>query len=339
MPQTLLYLSQHDVIQCGGLDMARTLARVEEVFRLMARGECVEAEAPGLRWQNVRRQGMSLHPAYVGGSIQKAGVKWMTHFLDNATQHGLPNSLGLIILNDTETGAPLAIMDGALLSAMRTGAAAGVGAKHLARPDSEIVGLLGAGVINRAQLMAICSVMPQIRQVRLFSRTRAKADQFAAQLSEQLDVDIMVVDSARAAVTEADIIAPATTVGPHDQYIEADWIQPGAYLANLSGNDYTADAMLQCERIVIDHRKQLHLPRLLLAHLVAAGRVDATALVAMSAIVNGDHAGRLHADERILFCPDGLGAADVSGAHAIYKEALRQGVGQELTLWQEPHWV
>jgi ornithine cyclodeaminase len=241
MPRTVkfLYLTQEQVNECGGLDMAQTIAAVEKAFQLLDDGECIEPQAPIIHWGSIYGWRISMHPAYIGGDVQVTGIKWVPSNPENPIKRNMPRSNAVTILNDPETGFPLAVMDGTVTSAMRTGAVVGVGAKYLARPGAEVMGLIGAGVINRTQLTALHTVLKQIRQVKLFDLIPEKAHAFAIEMRERLDLEIQVVDNARTAVEDADVVAPATNVGPDDRYIQSEWLKEGAYLANLSVNDYT----------------------------------------------------------------------------------------------------
>lgn len=215
-----LYLTQEQVIECGGLDMAQTIAGVDKAFRLLDNSECIEPQAPIIHWGSIYDRRISMHPAYIGGDVQVTGIKWIPSNPENPIKRNMPRSNAITILNDPETGFPLAVMDGTVISAMRTGAVVGVGARYLARPGAEVVGLIGAGVINRTQLMALHAVLKHIRQVKLFDLIPAKAHTFATEMHARLGLKIVVVDSTRAAIEGADIVAPATNVGPADRYIQ-----------------------------------------------------------------------------------------------------------------------
>ncbi len=334
-----LYLSQEDVIACGGLDMAATMASVEKVFRLLDEGECVEPQAPIIKWNGLHGRRITMHPAYIGGDVQVAGIKWIPSNPENPIKRGLPRSNGITILSDPETGYPLAIMDGTAISAMRTGAVVGVGAKYLARPDSRVVGLIGAGVINRTQLTALHEALPELRLVRLFDVRPEKAHAFAGEMGPKLGLEIQVVDSAQAAVEGADVVAPATNVGRDDRYIRAEWIKEGAFLANLSVNDYTFDAVLACDKVVVDSKKQLNVEEAILTDMVSEGLISPDDIVEFGTIVNGKQPGRTSDEERIFFSPLGMGTEDLINAKRVYEEARRRGIGQELYLWHEPVWV
>lgn len=334
-----LYLTQEQVIECGGLDMIQTIKALEKVFRLLDEGECIEPQAPIIKWNGLHGRRISMHPAYIGGDVQVSGIKWIPSNPQNPVKRNMPRANALTILNDPETGFPLAVMDGTVISAMRTGAVVGLGARYLARPDAEVAGLIGAGVINRTQLMALHATLKQLRLVRLFDLVPKKAHAFATEMNERLDLEIQVTNSAQAAVEGADVVAPATNVGRDERYIHVEWIQEGAYLANLSVNDYTFDAVLACDKIVVDNKKQLELPEAILTDMVAEGLVNPNDVVELGAIVNGKKPGRIHDDERIFFSPLGMGIEDLVNAHRVYQEACRRGIGQELELWHEPIWT
>jgi len=334
-----LYLTQEQVIECDGLDMVQTIEAVEKAFRLLDEGQCIEPQAPLIRWNGLHGKRISMHPAYIGGDIQVAGIKWVPSNPENPIKRNMPRANALTILNDPETGFPLAVMDGTAISAMRTGAVVGVGAKYLARPDAEVAGLIGAGVINRTQLMALHATLKHLRLVRLFDLLPEKAHAFAAEMSQRLDLEIRVVDSAQTAIAGADVIGPATNVGRDERYIQAGWIKEGAYLANLSVNDYTFDAVLACDKIIVDNKKQLAMPEAILTDMVAGGQIAPDDIVELAAIVNGKKSGRTRANERIFFSPLGMGIEDLINAYRVYQEARRRGIGQELELWHEPVWT
>jgi len=334
-----LYLTQEQVIKCGALDMVQTIEAVEKVFSLLDQGECIEPYAPTIRWGHLNDRRISMHPAYVGGDIQVSGIKWIPSNPENPIKRNMPRSNGVIILNDPETGFPLAIMDGTVISAMRTGAVVGVGAKYLARPGAEVVGLIGAGVINHTQLMALHAAMKHIRLVKLFDIAPEKAHAFVEKMGKSLELDIQVVDSAQAAIEGADVVAPATNANREDRYIQAKWIKEGAYLANISVNDYTFGAVSACDRIVVDSKKQLQVTEAVLTDMVDEGLVNPDNIVEFGAIVNGKQPGRTRDDERIFFSPLGMGIEDLINAHRVYHEARLRGIGQELELWREPHWT
>src|SRR5690606_17305769 len=124
-----------------------------------------------LRWGDMESEStrgrINSMPASIGGDFNSVGIKWISSSPQNPDKYNLPRATGVIILNDYETLLPKCIMDGMLLSAMRTGANSGVAARYLAKKDSQVIGLVGAGVQNRTQLQAIHHVMKDLKHVKI----------------------------------------------------------------------------------------------------------------------------------------------------------------------------
>lgn len=320
------FLSQADVLACGGADLPATIADVEKVLRLLHRGECQEPDGTLMHWEGPHLRRFIAHPAYVGGDVDCAGIKWIGGNPDNPGKRGIPRATALIVLSDPLTGTPRAIMDGSVISAMRTGAVVAAAAKRFARADAEVLAVIGAGVLGRAQLEALTAVMPGLRRVLVFDIERARAEILATAMGGE------VAESAEQAISQADIIAPATNVGTHERYIPAAWLKPGAFLANVSINDYLPEAVLACDRIVVDTRKQLAITGLLLADMIAAGQLDPKRVDTLGEVLCGERPERRHPDERVFFSPEGLGVEDVINADRICRIAEQRRIGQMLDL-------
>src|SRR3954452_19775003 len=167
------YLSQEDVVAAGGLDMAAIVDVIERAFRVKAEGRvCMPpkvmitwSDEPGTEEKHGRIMAM---PDYVGGEFDVAGLKWIPSVPDNPSRRGLPRANALILLSDRETGLPLAVMDGTVVSAMRTGAVPGAAVAELARRGSARAALLGAGVLAHTQLAALRVALPALRELAVF---------------------------------------------------------------------------------------------------------------------------------------------------------------------------
>ncbi|MDT5190111.1 MAG: hypothetical protein QOI28_2362 [Mycobacterium sp.] len=175
-----LYLSEPDMIAAGVTDMSACVDAMEQTFALLHRGDYRmsgsnhdshgalinfpdESPFPTMPRNGADRRFMAM-PAYLGGDFGTTGVKWYGSNLANQAK-GLPRSILMFMLNDTDTGAPLALMSANLLSAYRTGAVPGVGARFLAQPDSRVVGIVGPGVIGRSSLAAFMTACPKVDTV------------------------------------------------------------------------------------------------------------------------------------------------------------------------------
>lgn len=335
-----VFLPQEDVIAAGVLDMTMALAEVELSFQMHGRGEVIQPnktviEFPDAQTGHRRYLTVSM-PAYLGGQINRAGIKWAAESLDNATRPGLPYGMDLIILHDLERAHPVALMDGTLITAMRTGAAAGVAAKYLVRPDAKIAGFIGAGVIGRTTLEAMALAVPGLTEFRLFDLNTTKAQALAAEFADRWP--ITVVDSARAAIENADVVATMTTT--RSPFIKADWLKAGCFVAATGKNEFEAEALLQANRLVVDEWEQFkHYQPALLAQLYQSGQLDEANIANLRDIMLNRAAGRVAATDRIHFLSFGLACEDLVIAERVYQTAKTMGLGQPLSLWQQPHWL
>ncbi len=152
----ILYLSRADV-EAAGITMSEIIEALQTVFKEKGEGHTEMPPKPGIH-PGGGDNFIHAMPAYIP-ALRSAGVKWVSGFPGNAKQ-GLPYITGLLILNDSETGLPIAIMDCVWITAMRTGAATAVSARYLARPDSATVGVLGCGVQGRTNVEALKELFP-----------------------------------------------------------------------------------------------------------------------------------------------------------------------------------
>jgi len=335
-----IYLQQEDVIACGGLEMRETIEAVEKVYSLRDRGECIEPGTLIIAYDGPQGRRIMTHEAFVGGDVNVAGLKWIPSSPENPFKRGLPRASAIIILNDPETGFPLAVMDGTIVSAMRTAAVTGVGAKYLARKDSKVVGLVGAGPINRSQIRAVREVLPELQEVKIFDLRADRAQEFARDMEKVVGLPFRVARSAEEAVSGSDVIVAATVgVTPETSYIEAGWLKEGSLLSSVSASDAKIEVVLQADKRVVTDRSATKTPTWLMGLICTQGLLSEDDLTEMSEIVNGKQPGRENDRERIYYNPTGLGVEDVIAAHRVYQQAIAKGIGQELELWHDPVWI
>jgi ornithine cyclodeaminase len=327
-----LYLTQADV-RATGVDMSMVMDAVEDSFRLHHQGQTNLPHKTVLDLGERERGRGNAMPAYVGGDYDTFGIKWIAGFPKNPILHGLPRATGFFILNDSWKGIPLAIMDCTLLSAMRTGAVTGVGAKYLARPDSKSVAMIGAGVQARTQLEALKVALPGLKEARAFDIRRETAEQYAAEMSERLAMDVRAVESAEAAVRDADVVVTVTVA---DEPIVKDaWMKPGSYFAAVGSYQEEEFAVVQnSDKVVVDGLEHvLHRGTPVIALMVARGMIAEEHVLELSGIVGGETPGRETPDERIFFSPIGMGTEDVCVCTRVYRLAVENGIGMKLGLF------
>jgi 2,3-diaminopropionate biosynthesis protein SbnB len=327
-----LYLTQADV-RATGADMAMVMDAVEDSFRLHHQGKTNLPHKTVLDMGERERGRGNAMPAYVGGEYDVFGIKWIAGFPKNPALHGLPRATGFFILNDSSTGVPLAIMDCTLLSAMRTGAVTGVGAKYLARPDSESAAMIGAGVQARTQLEALKVALPGLREVRAFDIHRATADAYAAEMSKMLSMDVRAVDTAEAAVCDADVVVTVTVAD--EPIVKEAWMKPGSFFSAVGSYQEEEFAVVEnSDKVVVDGLEHvLHRETPVIALMVAQGTIQEANILELSAIVGGEAPGRETPGERIFFSPIGMGTHDVCACNNVYRLAVEKGIGTKLRLF------
>ena len=272
-----LYLNEKDMIDAGVLDAGHCVETMEEVLCLLAKGDVLmggknrrehgiqlifpkESEIPGFPLEDSRDRRFMSMPAYLGGRFHLAGEKFYGSNGRNVRK-GLPRSILMMMLNDKDTGAPLALMSANLLSAYRTGAIPGVGAKYLARKDSTTVAIVGPGVMGKTALAAFMSVCPKIDTVKIKGRGKNSIDSFVEYVKKEFPqvTTIKVCETMEEAIRDSDIINTATSVGDKESlfpYIDEKWIKEGALICMPSAARFDEEFYLdENTKLVVDNYK------------------------------------------------------------------------------------
>ncbi|WP_187119787.1 ornithine cyclodeaminase [Numidum massiliense] len=324
--------------------MSEVIDDLKTVFALYDRKDVVLPPKTVLRWgdkeSELSRGRINAMLGYVGGSIDIAGMKWIGSAPRAMTsRYGLPRASALIVLNDPQTMLPLAVMDGTLISAMRTGAVTGLAAKYLARANSTTVGIVGAGVQSKTQLLALKTALPQVTTVKVYSLTATRAQTFAQEMGSVLDVAIQPVASAEEAVRDAEIVVTATTAKA--PVVEAEWFAEGCFYSHVGGHEAEFSVIHRADKIVVNHWEGIKKRGVqTLALMYAAGEIGDGAIDAeLGDIVVDKKQGRTTAREFIYFNAVGMAMEDLAVAKRIYDHAKRKGIGTMLPLWHEPMFV
>ena len=189
----ILFLKQEDVVKAGLLDMKQIIEVTEKTYSMLGKGQIKNPPKTNTsipdkeNWQSF----FNSMPCYIGGDVHIAGVKWAAESKKNATIPGIPYGIDISILSDPETVLPFCILDGTLITAMRTSAVGGVLAKYAAPSNATTATLVGAGVIGRTMVSAIHEALPQIKTMYLCDLDVAKAEEIAQEYSEKLGVEII----------------------------------------------------------------------------------------------------------------------------------------------------
>lgn len=326
-----LYLNQKDVIRAG-LTMKLAVQAMEDALSLYTAGKTIMPYKTVLDLDERKRGRINAMPAYVGGQYEVAGIKWIAGFPPNIDK-GWPRATALLILNDSWNGFPLALMDSTLISAVRTGAVTGVGAKYLARKDSSTVAMIGAGVQARTQLEALVEVLPALKLVRVFDPRIEASNRYAQEMSTRTGLQIEVASSAENAVVGADIIVTVTVA--NEPIVKDAWIKEGSFFAAVGSYREEEDAVvLNADKVVLDGIDHvIHRETPIVAQLVLSGRMKREQIHAeMGEIVLGRKPGRESDHERIFYSPIGMAVDDIVLAKQVYDLAQAKGIGQMLSL-------
>jgi ornithine cyclodeaminase/alanine dehydrogenase-like protein (mu-crystallin family) len=323
----LLYLSRADV-EGLGLSMREVLSAVDDGFAAKGRGLTEMPPKPGIH----TRPDCFIHamPAHVR-KPEVAGLKWVSGYPPNPAK-GLPYITGLLVLNDPETGVPLAVMDCAWITAMRTGASAGISAKYLARPESEVAAIVGCGVQARPSLAALVETLPGLAAVRCHDVLPEATAAFIAEMSAAFPaLRFTACAGAAAAVREADVAVTAIPIVTEPApELDAGDLREGALAVSLDYDSaWTSAAMRGCDKFCADDVPQLLATR---DHGVYFGGIPEAIHADLGELAAGLKRGRESSGERIFSMNMGIAVDDMVTAKSVYERAKNRGAGTRLPL-------
>lgn len=328
MEQKILWLSRKEVE--GLIDIHSVLPLVETAFREHGLGR---VQMPPKMYLDFKAHNGDLRvmPGYLEGP-DIAGVKLVNVHPDNP-KRGLPTVMALMVLNSTETGAPIAVMDGTTLTDLRTGAAGGVAAKYLSREDSRVVGMIGLGRQARTQLRALMEVR-DIRQVKIYDRLAESTASFKSDMEKETGLEIIAEPNAHE-VCDCDILVTTTPV--RSPVVREEWIKRGTHInaigADAAGKEELDPIILKNARVVVDavaqasHSGEVNVP-------ISNGIFSVDEIYAeLGQVVSGSKPGRVNEGEITVFDSTGLAIQDIVTANLVYEKAVENNVGTELTMF------
>ena len=314
----------------GLLDMDKMIEILELAFGELSSGSAVMPQRTAVADAEVNGW-YAFMPAQLK-SMGALGVKAVTVYKDNPSAHDLPATLATIALMDSRTGQTVAVMDGGYITAMRTGAVTGLATKYLARANSKVAGVMGAGVQARTQLWGMASGA-NLERALIFSLGPPEAQRaFADDAAETLGIPVEVAGSGRELVEGVDILSLATTATT--PIIDGDWVKPGLHINGIGSHAVgvreldtktVVKSKLVCDQVdaCLVEAGDVMLP-------IEEGALDPADIYGeIGELITGAKAGRESDDEVTLFKSVGLSIQDISAAHYVYQRALEEGVGTE----------
>ncbi len=375
-----VYLNEEDMIRVGVLDAAKCIETMRDTMALFGKKDFLlggpKADEHGLQMNFPQKsdiEGFPLDdgpdrrfmamPAYLGGRFHIAGQKYYGSNSHNS-EKGLPRSILMVTLSDVETGAPKAIMSANLLSAMRTGAMPAMAATYLADRDSEVLSLLGPGVINKCALMCYMEVLPNIRKIKIRgssinSKTVLSMKSFIEEKYPRVN-EIQICGSLEEACRDADVVSEAMSVTKDNmEEFHMDWFKKGATVFSMGSflyrnyeeflkttmvvdnygmyQKYLSNFKARGEYDELGNKREWVIMGIHFVHLVDSGQTPRENVINLSDMVNGTAKGRTDKDEIVMCSIGGMPLEDLSWGYDCYQRALEMGIGQSLNLWHEPY--
>lgn len=375
-----LYLNEKDMIEAGVLDAAGCIETMRDTLALFGKKDFLlggpNADEHGLQMNFPQKsdiEGFPLDdgpdrrfmamPAYLGGRFHIAGQKFYGSNSHNAAL-GLPRSILMVTLSDVDTGAPKAIMSANLLSAMRTGAMPAMAATYLANKDSEVLSLLGPGVINKCALMCYMEVLPNIKKIKIRgssskSKTALAMKEFIEETYPQVK-EIVICDSLEEACRDADVVSEAMSVTKENmEEFRLEWFKKGATVFSMGSFLYRKYEDFKNTTMVVDNygmyqkylnnfiargpvdafgnKREWVIMGIHFVHLVKTGQVQREQVINLCDIVNGKSEGRTSQDEIVMCSIGGMPLEDLSWGYDCYRRAMKKGLGTSLNLWDAPY--
>lgn len=372
-----LFLNEEDMIKAGVLDADRAVDTIGEVITLLSEGDYLmggrahndhgvqlifpeKSDIPNFPLADSADRRFMAMPAYLGGRFHMCGEKWYGSNGNNRSI-GLPRSILMMMLNDVETGKPLAYMSGNLLSSMRTGAMPGLAAKLLARDDSKVLTLVGPGVICRSSLRAIMSQRFDIDTIKIkgSSPTSANAIKMKEYIEENYPQvkNIVLCRDMEEALKDADIITEAVSCkeGEWPEY-KREWLKPGALVISTSTFNMEHNSIVDLKKVIDNYGmyenyaeednvgydengNRLHTGCMGedFVYMVQDGLIERDSLTTFGEIIRGKKPGRESDDEIILVSIEGMPTEDVAWAYECYTYALVHDIGTKLKVWDRPY--
>ncbi|MGN0203739.1 MAG: tyramine oxidase subunit B [Coprococcus sp.] len=367
-----IFLSEEDMIKAGVKDMPACIEAMEEVVKCLNTGDYVmggenhNSHGSQVSFPKVSpfpnmpkdegddRRFMAM-PAYIGGPFDLMGMKWYGSNMANKAL-GLPRSILTVMLNDKDTGAPLCLMSANLLSAYRTGAIPGVGAKYLAGKNASVCGICGPGVMGKTALEAILATCPGIRTVKIKGRGRKSLEQFMIYVREtypQLQY-VEAVETVEELIRDTDVICFSNSGGTDPStypFVRGEWIKPGALLIGLSCFDMDPAFMRDHTTLVVDNMQlydawaeEFPYPSFGANNIIGSkftdmvhdGIITRDDIYDLGDIIFGKRPGRVSDDQIFVYSVGGMPVEDVAWGKICYDRARSMGLGTKLRLWEQP---
>ena len=323
----MIYLTRSDVSACD-VSLARSLEISEQTYAEHAKGNYEMPPKPGVHPDTCPGAFHHAMPAYLPNS-HAVGIKWVAVYGHNPSKYNCNSTSALMILNDEQTGYPVAIMEAGLITAIRTANASGVSAKYLARKDSKTVGIVGCGEMGRFTVRALLHVMPSIQEIKLYDIYQNMIDRLIDFVGPT-GVKFTVCNSAEEAIRDSDIIATSAPLPTKTPVYDPAWVKKGALVLPVHCNGWPLSFLKGASKFVVDDWNQYH------NYMFGPTKYYTEDMEApyaqLGEIINGTKAGRENDEEIIVNSNLGIALQDVALGFEVLKIAKEKGLGTQLSL-------
>ena len=325
----LTYLNGPDIARLGFTD-DEILAAVEQGLLAQGNGQTVIEPRVHLTPDPAFRGHFNVLRGYIA-PMNLAGVKIVGDYVDNYKQ-GLPSEMAMLNLFDPRTGMPVAMLDATFITDARTGAITALGAKHLARKNSKVLGHIGARGTAYWNVRLLNHLF-DFDEIRIHSRRPESREKFATKLEQDLGKKITITEDWESCVRGADIVVEASRLEEPTPLLKTEWIKPGALVVpygTMSAVELSLTDIMN--KMVVDDWGQCKGGPFgsLRAHVNAGKLSEQTLHAELGQIVAGIKPGRQSDDETNLFWHRGLSLSDIAMGHALLQKAAAMGIGQQL---------
>lgn len=305
---------------------------MKDAVKLAEKGikSVAEGKAVGDKfYMGIKERGFIKPFAGYNESEEQAFVKVFSLFSSNPGLYGLHSSLGIVVIVDASTGAPVAIMEASWVTAVKTGASTAVTAKHLANRNSKVAAIIGAGFLGKTHLEGLCEIF-EFEEARVVDLRKEARDKFAGEMSKKLGLRIEPLGSVREAVRGADVVVFATTA--NKALMKKTWLEPGMFIAKMgSYREIDTGIVTSVDKVVVDNWKytSARVPELIeLLEIGAIGRE--TIHAEYPEIVAGIKEGRKSTGETILYIALGIWGEYAAILPEIYRRSVQKNLGKTL---------
>ncbi len=316
------------------LDIKDVISAVETAYEQYSRGEAGLFPVIAHEFERGSRE-LDIKSGFLSGT-GLAGLKVIGYVADNPEKRRIPAISGIVIVLSLETGRPVGMLDGMIITNIRTGAAGAIGAKHLAREGSSNILVVGTGAQGRVQVQGLTKVLPGIEVVRVAGRDPEKLSRFVVEMSAlypRIHFQEIPMEGLQEAVSLSDVVVTCTP--SHEPFIRAEWVRPGTHInaigADFPGKQELDEHLLPLARLVVDSKAQsLEIGEFQTAF--KKGLIGESDVIEIGSILSSEARGRENDEEITIFDTSGMALQDIVTANLALVRALERGIGSLVNL-------